>query len=131
MKRKQTARLFSLLLAIAMLFSMAPSAFAADYNDVSDSAWYHEAVDYVTEHNLMSGTGGGYFESETPMTRAMLVTVLHRIEGTPLVSGNGGFSDVPENGYYTTAVAWAAENNIVAGVGGDRFAQETRFYYII
>ncbi len=122
MKRKQTARLFSLLLAFVMLFGIAPTAFAAAYSDVADNAWYRTAVDYVSEHNLMAGTGGGNFEPETPMSRVMLVTVLHRIEGTPSVSGNGGFSDVPENSYYTTAVAWAAENNIVAGVGSSRFA---------
>ncbi|MFZ7101412.1 MAG: cyclophilin-like fold protein [Peptococcaceae bacterium] len=118
MKRKQTVRLFGLLLTIVMLFGFAPTAFAADYDDVSDGAWYRTAVDYVTGHNLMAGTGGGNFEPETPMTRAMMVTVLHRIEGTPPVSGNGGFSDVSDSSYYTTAVAWAAANQIVAGIDG-------------
>jgi hypothetical protein len=126
MKRKQTSRFIRLLLGIVLILCMTSTAFAADYNDVADNAWYHTAVGYVTEKNLMAGTGGGIFEPETPMTRAMLVTVLHRIEGSPVVSGNSGFSDVPEGSYYTTAVAWAAANQIVAGVGGGKFEPLSR-----
>lgn len=122
MKRKQTSRFISLLLGIVMIFSMGPTVFAADYNDVEDNTWYRTAVDYVTEKNLMASTRRGSFEPETPMTRAMLITVLYRIEGSPVVSSNRGFSDVPDNSYYTAAVAWAAENQISAGVGNGKFS---------
>ncbi|QWU13774.1 hypothetical protein SAMN04487895_1012 [Paenibacillus sophorae] len=122
MKRKQTSRFISLMLGIVLIFCMAATAFAADYNDVADSVWYHTAIDYVDENNLMGGTGGGNFEPETPITRAMLVTVLHRIEGSPIVTGNGGFSDIPDGSYYTTAVAWAEANQIITGLSDGRFA---------
>ncbi|WP_084134890.1 cyclophilin-like fold protein [Paenibacillus harenae] len=126
MKRKQTSRFISLLLVIVLIVCMTPTAFAADYNDTAENAWYHTAVDYVTNRNLMAGTGRGNFEPETSMTRAMLVTILHRIEGSPEVSGNGGFSDVPDGNYYTTAVAWAEANQIVNGVEDGRFAPHSR-----
>jgi len=99
MRKKQTSRFISLLLGIVLILSMIPTAFAADYNDITENAWHCVAVDYVTENNLMAGTGGGNFEPDTPMTRAMLVTILHRLEGTPPVSGDGGFSDVPDTSY--------------------------------
>jgi len=122
MRKKQTSRFISLLLGIVLILSVIPTVFAADYNDVSENAWHRVAVDYVTENKLMAGTGGGNFEPDTPMTRAMLVTILHRMEGTPPVTGVGGFSDVPDNSYYTSAVAWAADSQIVTGVGNAIFA---------
>lgn len=125
MNWKKEPYLFSLLLVIVMLFGMSSSVLAANYNDVSDSAWYHPAVNYVTEHTLMAGTENDNFEPETPMTRAMLVTILHRMEGSPPVPGNGGFSDMPASNYYTTAVAWAEANHIVVGING-KFEPDTR-----
>lgn len=122
MRKKQTSRFISLLLGIVLILSMIPTAFAADYNDITENAWHRVAVDYVTENNLMAGTGGGNFEPDTPMTRAMLVTILHRLEGTPPVSGDGGFSDVPDNSYNPAAVTWAADNHIVTGIGNAIFA---------
>lgn len=121
MKKRNLGRFLGLFLVLAMMTSLAPTVFAADFSDVAASAWYKEAVDYVSDHGLMAGTGGGRFDPDSTMSRAMLVTVLYRMDGTPSVSGSGGFSDVPAGQYYTSAVAWAAENGIVAGVGGGRF----------
>ncbi|WP_310828729.1 cyclophilin-like fold protein [Paenibacillus pedocola] len=122
MRSIQTLRLTSLLLGTALTFSTVSTAFAADYNDVSDSAWYRTAVDFVTERNLMSGNGAGNFEPETTMSRAMLVTVLHRIDGSPAAAGNGGFSDVPVGSYFASAIAWAKANRIVTGVDERSFS---------
>ncbi|MEK3685044.1 cyclophilin-like fold protein [Paenibacillus sp. FSL R10-2736] len=122
MRKNQVSRLISLLLGLVLTICTANPAFAADYNDVSDNAWYRSAVEFVTENNLMAGTGKGDFEPETPMSRAMLVTVLHRIGGSPAVAGNGGFSDVPGGSYYASAVAWAQANRIVTGTGVGRFS---------
>lgn len=58
------------------------------------------------------------------LTRAMFVTVIHRMEGTPEVAGNGNFTDVPSGNWYTAGVAWAVANQIVSGVGGGRFDPE-------
>ena len=55
------------------------------------------------------------------MTRAMLVTVLWRMDGKPAAAGGSSFTDVPRGQWYTEAVAWAAENGVVNGVGGGKF----------
>ncbi len=122
MKKKMLSRLLSLCMALAMVLCIAPSAFAAEFSDVPANAWYREAVDYVSDNGLMAGTGSGQFSPNSTMSRAMLVTVLHRMDGTPAASGNGGFSDVPANAYYTAAVAWASANQIVSGTGNGNFS---------
>ena len=88
--------------------------------DVNTKEWYHPYVDYAVAHGLFGGTSANTFEPETAMTRAMLVTVLWRYEGEP-EAGKNTFSDVPNGQWYTKAVAWAAENGIVGGVGNNRF----------
>ena len=113
MKKKMLSRLISLCMVTAMMLCITPAASAADFSDVPADAWYREAVDYVSDNGLMAGTGNGQFSPNATMSRAMLVAVLYRMDGTPAASGNGGFSDVPANAYYTAAVAWAAENQIV------------------
>ena len=56
------------------------------------------------------------------MTRAMLVTVLYRLEGEPSVTGRSGFSDVTFGSYYENAVTWAADNGIVNGTSATTFS---------
>ena len=76
-------------------------------------AWYKDAVDFVSSHELFQGTDKG-FEPNAPMTRAMLATVLFRLEdGTP--AGENPFADVPDGAWYADAVIWAAETGIVKG----------------
>lgn len=91
------------------------------FSDVSDTAWYADEVAYVTSRSLMNGIGEGRFDPNGTMTRAMVVTVLHRMSGTPAPSGSAGFSDVKSGTWYTDAVNWAAESGIVLGVGENRF----------
>ena len=115
--------IISLALALVLLTcTMATTAFAADFSDVAQGAWYYEAVDFVSDEGLMAGVGGRRFEPNTSMTRGMLVTVLHRLEGTPAPTANNSFSDVAGGVYYAQAVTWAAENGIVAGIGNNQFA---------
>lgn len=90
------------------------------YFDVKPGSWYEQSVQYATEHNLMNGTGANTFEPESTMTRAMLVTVLWRYAGAPKPGANP-FTDVPNGKWYTDAVAWAAENGVVNGVGDGKF----------
>ena len=87
-------------------------------------AWYQDAVDYVAFKHLMGGVGKNLFDPQGTMSRAMMVTVLYRAVGSPAVSGPSTFVDVPTNEWYTDAVAWAQENNIVGGVGKNRFAPD-------
>ena len=91
------------------------------FSDVPNGAWYADAVDYVYEHGIMNGTSATTFSPNTPMTRAMLVTVLHRAAGSPSAATGTAFSDVPSGAYYTDAVAWASANSIVTGYGNGRF----------
>ncbi len=92
------------------------------YADVSEKAWYYDAVQYATRNGLMNGVGGNKFDPNGGMTRAMLVTVLWRYEGQPMGYENK-FTDVnaKSGSWYIDAVAWAAENGIVNGIGSNKF----------
>ena len=112
------------LLAAAMLTTTLPMALAAGgiFSDVPENAWYADAVSYVQDKGIMTGTSDTTFTPQGTMTRAMLVTVLYRLAGTPAVSGGTSFSDVAANAYYANAVAWASSNGIVNGYSSARFA---------
>ena len=91
--------------------------------DIKKDDWHYNYVKYVYENNLMQGTGNG-FEPESKMTRAMLVTVLYRMANPEEKVNNHNFADVPEGQWYSDAVAWATENNIVKGVSENKFAPD-------
>ena len=90
------------------------------FDDVAPDAWYAVPVNYAAVNGLMGGTSDHIFEPESPMTRAMLVTVLWRYEGQPM-EGTNSFNDVPGDQWYTDAVLWAAHNGIVNGTGNGKF----------
>lgn len=122
--KKLFHRLLGIFLSLTILCGLGQTAFAATFTDTSPSTWYSQAVEYVSENGVMSGTGGGKFSPNTPMSRAMLATVLHRMDAAPVPTSTTSFSDVPHGAYYEQAVAWAAENRIVSGIGGGRFGSE-------
>ncbi|MBR7032946.1 MAG: S-layer homology domain-containing protein [Clostridia bacterium] len=93
---------------------------AADvFVDVKSDSWFYGYVDFAMNAGLMKGVSGTKFEPASPMSRAMLVTVLWRLEGEPEASGST-FEDLTES-WYKTAVRWAYENGIVKGVTESRF----------
>ena len=92
------------------------------FTDVHESDWFYDDVVFAYENGLFSGTSDTTFSPNTSMTRAMLVTVLYRLEGQPAVSGRSGFADVQYNGYYEDAVTWAADNGIVNGTSTSTFS---------
>ena len=94
--------------------------------DVYESDWFYGDVYYVWENNLFNGTSATTFSPDEPMTRAMLVTVLWRMEGSPEAASTplAPFTDVDSNSYYYQAVLWAAQNGIVNGIGGGLFAPD-------
>ena len=92
------------------------------FTDVRESDWFYDDVVFAYENGLFSGTSDTTFSPNTSMTRAMLVTVLYRLEGQPAVNGRSGFSDVQYNGYYEDAVTWAADNGIVNGISTSTFS---------
>ena len=93
------------------------------FTDVSESDWFYDAVRFVHENGLIVGTGGTAFSPQANTSRGMIVTILYRLEGTPGAGANT-FSDVAAGKYYTDAVAWAAENEIVSGYGDGKFGPE-------
>ncbi|MBR5228464.1 MAG: S-layer homology domain-containing protein [Firmicutes bacterium] len=118
----------------------------APYTDVDPAEWYHKAVDYVLENGIMNGVGDGLFDVSGTTNRAMIVTMLWRLEGSPgygeetiehevIPEGSDiseetiehvvtlhGFTDVPDGEWYSVPVKWANEHKIVEGVAEGEFA---------
>lgn len=92
------------------------------FEDVNEGAWYYSAVKYNYENGMILGTTDTTFEPEMKLTRAMIVTILHRMEGQPYVSGMSKFPDVQNTSeYYYVAVKWATQNGIVNGYDNGKF----------
>lgn len=92
------------------------------FTDVGEDQWYYEAVKYAYLNSLFNGIDKTTFGPQIEMNRAMLVTVLYRLDGTPPADTTTAFTDVPEDQYYAPAVSWAAANSIVYGVSETEFA---------
>lgn len=92
------------------------------FSDVRIADWFYNDVKYVYEKGMMSGTAADVFAPNTTTTRAMIVTILYRLEGSPAVTGTSAFVDVPAGQWYTDAVNWAAANQIVKGTSATTFA---------
>lgn len=92
------------------------------FTDVHETDWFYDDVVFAYENGLFSGTTATTFSPYASMTRAMLVTVLYRLEGEPAVTGRSGFSDVTIGSYYEAAVTWAADNGIVNGTSAATFS---------
>ena len=91
------------------------------FTDVGADAWYRDDVQYVYDKGLMTGMTADRFAPNEGMTRAMLVTVLWRQAGSPVVNYAMDFSDVAEGAWYAEAVRWAAAGGVVGGYGDGRF----------
>lgn len=95
------------------------------FADVAETAWYADAVRYVYENGLMNGVSDDLFAPNDTMNRAMLVTILHRQAGEPVVNYALPFDDVTEGTWYTEAVRWAASEGIVTGTTETAFAPDS------
>ena len=119
-----------------------PLAPPTRYDDVARTDWFYDDVEYVSEKGLMIGTGYRIFSPRISMSRAMLVTVLYRLEGEPEANleaepkadtetdtnrepeaeiHHPKFTDIVESGWYYKAVIWAANNGIVEGYSNEIF----------
>lgn len=129
-------RMISCLLALCVSFSLTscsakelPAADGAGelsiqtpaFSDVSESAWYAGAVTYCHEQGLMDGTSSTAFSPDAPASRAVLVTALYRRAGSPAVSRDAGFTDIPAGAAYRSAAAWASEQGVASGYKDGRF----------
>lgn len=97
---------------------------AVKFSDVKSDAWYFEAVEYAVKNNLMQGVGDTEFAPDAPMNRAMLVTVMYRMENSP-EAADSRFKDVEADSYYNKAVSWAYENDIIEGINETEFAPDS------
>jgi hypothetical protein len=105
----------------------ATGAWVNPFGDVKESDWFYGDVTYVHTNGLFGGVAADAFSPNTPMSRAMIVTVIGRMAGANVSgysTGAGSFGDVPVGQYYAPYVAWAHANAIVGGVSGDSFAPD-------
>jgi|GEM_PF-4196989 len=91
------------------------------YSDVPADAWFYKGVEYSHINGLMKGTLETTFEPYVTLSRAMLATVLYRMEGEPKVTYSNVLSDVPNGQWYSASIIWASENGIVNGYGNGLF----------
>ena len=106
----------------AVLKSTSSSVSGLPFKDVKTADWFYNDVKYVYEKGMMAGTAADVFAPNATTTRAMIVTILYRLEGSPAVTGTSAFVDVPAGQWYTDAVNWAAANQIVNGTSATTFA---------
>lgn len=128
MRMKTRKRIICLLITLSVLLGLLGGAVSAanrvQFSDVRSTDWFYESVQYVCAHGIMNGSGANSFAPQEKTTRGMVVTMLYRYESSPLVSAQCPFQDVAAGKYYRNAVVWAAENQIVGGIGGNRFGPD-------
>ncbi len=91
------------------------------FTDLDGGAWYHDYTDYVINHGLMQGIGGGLFEPNGTVNRAQMIMVLWNMSGKPVVNYYMTYSDVSEDAWYSEAIRWATSEGIAAGYGNGLF----------
>ncbi len=119
MKKRIIASILFLCLSMSLI-PITTSAAGNPFDDVPMNAWYYDGVQYARENGLMQGMTYTTFGPNETTTRGMIVTILHRLEGSPITS-QAQFDDVGMGTYYADAVAWAASNGIVDGYGDGTF----------
>ena len=110
--------------AVTVEAFFAPGATSLPFTDVSAGDWFYEAVQFVYENGLMDGVAGNLFAPNATLNRAMAVTILYRLEGSPDLDGENlgyPFADVYGDAWYGDAVYWARCNGIVDGVENNHF----------
>ena len=92
------------------------------FEDVTEGEdWFYDAVAYVYENGIMAGTSATTFEPYMELDRAMAAQLFYNLEGKPAVTGDSTFTDVTSGHWAVDAITWAAQNDIVAGIGGDLY----------
>ena len=91
------------------------------YTDLDMEAWYHDGIHYCLDEGLMDGVGMGLFAPNATTSRAMIVTILWRLQGSPEVQAAEAFDDVAPDAWYARAIAWAVAEGVADGYGGGLF----------
>ena len=100
-----------------------PRVMSNPFTDVRSTDWFYDAVNYVYSEGIMDGTSVYMFSPNNATSRGMLVTILWRLAGEPVVTGTS-FSDVSSSAYYYYAVLWASKYGIVDGLGNNMFGPD-------
>ena len=98
-----------------------PEEPALPFTDVAEDDWFYDAVAYVYENNIMAGTDETVFDPYMELDRAMAAQLFYNLEGKPAVTGDSTFTDVTSGHWAVDAITWAAQNDIVAGIGGNLY----------
>ncbi|MCI8473822.1 MAG: S-layer homology domain-containing protein [Oscillospiraceae bacterium] len=112
-------RLLSLLCALALTTGLCRAA-KAKYPDIAGDEWFVDAVEDMTEKGIMTGLEGGLFGPYEPVTRATVITVLWRLEGSPATDTADPFPDAEED-WYGPQAAWAKETGVASGYDDGSF----------
>ena len=91
------------------------------YTDLDMEAWYHDGIHYCLDEGLMDGVGTGLFAPNATTSRAMIVTILWRMQGSPEVDTTETFTDVYPYAWYAKAIAWAVAEGVADGYGEGLF----------
>lgn len=136
---KRIKSIFSFALAVLLfVFSVSVPADASAFPDVYSTTTYLDAINYVSDNEIMVGEEGGYFNPNNSLTRAMCVMVLYKLAGKPYAYSGQSFSDVPTTAWYYDAVQWAVSEGITSGTGDGKFEPNKsvirqdamRFFYL-
>lgn len=111
--------------SISAVFVKRVPASQTPFVDIQEDDWFYPSVVEVYKKGWMTGVSHSAFAPQAQTSRGMIVTILHKLEGSPTASASY-FADVPLNQYYAQAAAWAAEQGIVTGYGDGRFGPDDR-----
>lgn len=93
------------------------------FSDISEQAWYYDAVRYVCANGMMNGNSAASFSPEQTLSRAQLAQILYNREGRPAVT-QVSFADVSQNAWYASAIGWATQAGVLTGYGNGRIGPE-------
>lgn len=127
---KKARKIVSIIVTLCFLLTLVPvGAFAAPkdtetpFDDVQTTDWFYDTVQYVYDEGLMAGTGERIFSPQQTTTRGMIVTILHRMAGSPEAKAQD-FTDVDPDAWYAPAINWSIESGVGAGYGGGLFGPD-------
>ena len=127
---KKVRKFVSIIVTLCFLLTLVPAgAFAAPkdtevpFDDVQTTDWFYDTVQYVYDEGLMAGTGDRIFSPQQTTTRGMIVTILHRMAGSPEAEAQD-FTDVDPDAWYAPAINWSIESGVGAGYGGGLFGPD-------
>ena len=127
---KKARKIVSIIVTLCFLLTLMPAgAFAAPkdtetpFDDVQTTDWFYDTVQYVYDEGLMAGTGDRIFSPQQTTTRGMIVTILHRMAGSPEAEAQD-FTDVDPDAWYAPAINWSIGSGVGAGYGGGLFGPD-------